>query len=198
MSEHEIRKIIRSVCADLDQRAKRAAQATARCVVLPTVMGLSLTVAGCDEDELKQPGGDLLADDATAENGGAAGSGQGGKGGVAGSAQAVGGASGSGTKRDAGVIAVYSAPLDAGVKDSGPMVKYMAPIDSGAKADSGTKTDSGAKVDASIQPLYMAQIDSGAQAEYAAPLPDGGPMVKYMAQFPDSGPMLLYRAPDPK
>jgi hypothetical protein len=187
MSEKEIRKIIRSVCADLDHRAKRAAQTTARCVVLPTVMGLSLTVAGCPKNET-----DHLDAQVAAGEGGAVG-GAGGFGG-GGATTAAGGAGGSGQTRDSGAVAIYSAPLkdagtkpDAAVKDAGPQVKYMAPTDAGAKPDSGAVA------------LYSVPfIDAGAQAEYMAPLPDAGPQLRYMAQFPDAGAQLLYMAPTPK
>jgi hypothetical protein len=176
MSEREIRKIIRSVCADLDQRAKRAAQNTARCVVLPTIMGLSLTVAGCDD---KKPG----HIDAQASEDGAV--------------IVPDGATEGGAGRDSGVVALYAAPLDAGlladsgakdagqtedaaIKDAGPQVKYMAVIpDAEADADSGTKRDAG------MIALYAVPfIDSGAQAEYAAPMADSGPVLRYMAPDP--------------
>jgi hypothetical protein len=185
MSEREIRNIIRSVCAELDQRAKRAAQNTAKCVVLPAMLGLSLSVTGCKDKELKKPDGQGVA---------------GGQGQIitpmymAPMAGSSGANVGAGGKSDTGPVAIYAAPLggsggavagnkDAGVKDAGPQVKYMAP-------DAQVAADSGADKDASVMPLYMAALyaapfDAGAQAEYAAPIADSGPMVRYMA--PNAG-----------
>lgn len=188
MSEKEIRKIIRSVCADLDHRAKRAAQTTARCVVLPTVIGLGLTVAGCPKDETDHPDAQVTAGADGAVAGGAGGSG-------GGAATSAGGAGGAGQTKDSGAVAIYSAPLkdagtkpDAAVKDAGPQVKYMAPT-----------TDGGKKPDGGAVALYSVPfVDAGAQAEYMAPLPDAGPQLRYMAQFPDAGAQLLYMAPTPK
>jgi hypothetical protein len=183
VSEKEIRKIIRSVCSDLDERARRAAQTTARCVVLPTVVGLSLTMAGCDEKELDRADATAASDSAVSARDGAPSGrdsatnpGAGGRvtGPVALYAAPLGGAGGKTVVKDAG------AKQDAAVKDAGPQVRYMAII-----PDAGTKTDAGIKRDAGMVALYSVPfIDAGAQAEYAAPIPDSGPMLRYMAPDP--------------
>jgi hypothetical protein len=49
MSEKEIRRIVKSVCAELDERAIRAARTTARSFALPAIVGITLSVVGCDK-----------------------------------------------------------------------------------------------------------------------------------------------------
>ena len=51
MSEREIRKILRDVCADLERHSRQVVRDGVRKIVLPTVLGAGLAMTGCDARE---------------------------------------------------------------------------------------------------------------------------------------------------
>lgn len=109
MSEPNIWRNVRLACMDLDKWIKCAAQTAVYCVVLPTAIGIGLTVAACSEqgtprrsDRIIEEDGVIQSGDAAQDSaslggaGGAGGSaGTGGSGGVGGSG-GTGGSGGSG------------------------------------------------------------------------------------------------------
>jgi hypothetical protein len=166
MSEKEIRNIVRTICADLDERAIRATQARIRKVVLPAALGISLVVAGCSSDSNSRKDGLQNVDggyDATTNP-----------------------SNKEGGEPDAGPVAEYAAPMtDAGTSgqhdasvDTGPVPPYMAYIPD-------SSTDGGGSGDAQNQDAGQ-QVDAGPVAEYMAII-DSGPALLYMAVFVDSG-----------
>jgi len=144
MSEQEIRRIIRSVCADLDQRARRAAQSTVRRAVLPTVVGLGLAVSGCSNEVIER-GPTVPQTDGEAQDGEA-----------------------DAANDSGGAVPLYSAPA----VDSGPQVEYMAPMPDGAlPTDGATPVDANKPYDAGPAVKYMApQPDTGVVPLYGVPL----------------------------
>lgn len=53
MSEREIREVLRSVCEDMDRRARRAVRGGVRKVVMPAVLGAGLALGGgCSDDDI--------------------------------------------------------------------------------------------------------------------------------------------------
>lgn len=179
MSEREIRSIIRAVCADLDERAKRAAKKPVQKVLIPAALGVSLTMSGCtepiadrDDDVQYVDGGEdaqanppdttdasvqpqpLYA--APLEDSGI-------------TPLPDASTDGASPEKDAGMVAIYAAPLP----DSGPIPPYMAP-----SVDSGVA------------------VDAGPVLEYMAPAPDAGPQLLYMA--PDPSPVPIYAAASPE
>jgi hypothetical protein len=183
MSEREIRRIVRSVCVDLDERARRAARSTVRQVVLPTAVGVGLAVSGCYDT------GDRDSSNQTTDGSVAPDSSSGGTGGAAG----VGG--GSGESGYGGAAPAYMAPDP----DAGPILEYMAPDPDGGPMEPDAAYDGGPvqpPPDAGVQPLYAAPVDAGPVPEYAAPS-DSGPVPPYMAPEPDAGPQPDYMGPDP-
>jgi len=168
MSEQEIRKIIRSVCADLDLRAKRAAQSTVRRAVLPAVMGVGLAISGCESTVIETgPGGQIVPQtDGAAQDG---------------EPEAALG-------NDSAAAPLYAAPAP----DAGPQVKYMAPLpDAGAiqpeymapMPDGALPTDAAASKDG-------APYDAGPMVKYMAPQPDAGVVPVYAVP--------MYAVPMPK
>jgi hypothetical protein len=182
MSEREIRNIVRSICNDLDERARRAAQSRIKKVVLPAALGVTLAVAGCSSDSSANKGnlnnvdGSAVVDSAAGKD--AANTAPEGTAGTAGST--------SGTAGDIAptAVAIYGVQIagSGATGGSGP----VTPPD--ASADGGTGTDAGPAVDSGTFLPYMAPIvDSGAVLEYMAPLPDSGIMVTlYAASAPDA------------
>jgi len=178
MSEREIRNIVRSVCADLDERARRAANARLRKVVLPAALGATLAVSGCaSETNSRLPKYDASSPD---------------------SAQVLpkeGGAGKEAGEPDAGPVPEYDAPL-AGTGGMTPV--YGVPIDASAvpeymatmpdaSEDGATGKDAQTVTDA-------ARVDAGPVLEYAAPPPDAGGVPPYMAVIPDAEVQALYMA----
>ena len=51
MSEREIRRVLRDVCADLERHSRRVVRRGVRKLVLPTVLGAGLAMTGCDTQE---------------------------------------------------------------------------------------------------------------------------------------------------
>lgn len=169
MSEREIRNIIRSVCADLDERARRAANARVQKVVLPAALGVTLAVSGCSSErnshfrdvDASSPDSEQVQPDAGVE---------GGPGTEAGNP-------------DPGPAPEYDAPL----VDAGSVLEYMA-IMPDASADGATDKDAAQTV------TDAAREDVGPVLEYAAPLPDAGAVPPYMAVIPDAGAVPPYMA----
>jgi hypothetical protein len=186
MSEREIRNIVRSICSDLDERARRAAQARLRKVVLPAALGVSLAVAGCSSDSERNKG-NLNNGDASAAVDSAAGTDAANTTpeGTAGAAGSTAGSGGGPTIPT--VVALYEAPIagsgaTGGSGGSGP----VTPID--ASADGSTGADASAPlVDSGIVPPYMGPpvVDSGGVLVYMGPPPvDAGVQALYQASFP--------------
>ena len=168
MSEQEIRRIIRSVCADLDQRARRAAQSTIRKAVLPTVVGVGLAVSGCSNEVIEQRGPIVPQTDGEAEDG----------------------ASDAAAAADTGTaVPVYSAPLpDAGAVQP----EYMAPAPDGALY---MAPDAGAIQPEYMAPAPDGAVTTDAATSTDAAPYDAGPVIKYMAPRPDAGMVPLYGVP---
>jgi hypothetical protein len=179
MSEREIRNIVRSICNDLDERARRAARARIKKVVLPAALGVTLAVAGCssdstaNKDNLKNVDGSAVVDSAAGKD--AANTNPEGTAGTAGST--------TGTAGDIAptAVAIYGVQIagSGATGGSGP----VTPPD--ASADGSPGTDAESAVDSGIVPPYMAPPpDAGIGVElYAAPLPDATVMPLYMAPF---------------
>lgn len=75
MSEKQIRDILRDVCADLDRHSRYVVHQGVRKLVLPTVIGASLALSGCDSrnvPEYAAPAPDAQVTEAGADQGGGA------------------------------------------------------------------------------------------------------------------------------
>ena len=71
MSEKEIRSVLRSLCEDLDRRARRAMRSGMRNVVMPAALGAGLALSGCSDDSsttIDSGKTDVAIADAGAEN----------------------------------------------------------------------------------------------------------------------------------
>ena len=117
MTEKEIRGVLRSLCADLDRRARKAARA----VVLPAVLGAGLSGCSATPDYGAPFPNDHRVDDL---------------------AQIEQGVD---SRIDLGPAPEYAAVFDGGVDgrvDSGPAPEYAAVFDGGADSvDSGPQVD---------------------------------------------------------
>lgn len=161
MSEKEIRRIIKEVCADLDRHASIRALALkgARKVVLPAMLGAGLALGGCTETRMMygvpMPDGQVM--DSQVADG-----------------KVVGAEAGT-------PDAIYMAP-DAGIADmaqktdTGPQIDYMAP-------DAAVKPPDGLPI-----PPYMAPNPDKGQMKEDGGSDYSGPKPLYMASIPKEGP----------
>jgi hypothetical protein len=184
MSEREIRNIVRSICNDLDERARRAAQSRIKKVVLPAALGVTLAVAGCSSDSSAKKG-NLNNVDGSAAVDSAAGKDAANTApeGTAGAAGFTSGGAGGDTAPTA--VTLYAAPIagSGATGGSGPVTPLDASADGSPGADAGAPRDAGPVVDSGIVP------------DYAAPVVDSGMVLLYMA--PNPTPVPAYNAPLP-
>jgi hypothetical protein len=187
MSEREIRNIVRSICNDLDERARRAAQARLRKVVLPAALGVTLAVAGCASDS-GRTGGEVVRGDSESTVVDAAAGKDAANTQTEGTAGAAGSTSGGAGNIAPTAVAIYGVQIagSGATGGSGPVTPLDASTDGGTSPDAGAPRDAGSAVDSGIIPPYMAPPpDTGIGVElYAAPPPDATVMALYMASFP--------------